>query len=75
MGSISEDKTSYYVDKLGYSATDLIGIDGIESAYENQLHGTAGVKKIKVNSSGEYVSTVSSSFAQEGQGCVPDGGS
>ena len=67
MGSISEDKTSYYVDKLGYSATDLIGIDGIESAYENQLHGTAGVKKIKVNSSGEYVSTISNTSPKKGK--------
>lgn len=67
MGSISEDETSYYVDKLGYSSSDLIGIDGLESAYESSLHGTAGVKKIKVNSAGEYVSTISNTKPTKGK--------
>lgn len=67
MGSISESETSYYVDKLGYSSSDLIGIDGLESSYESSLHGTAGVKKIKVNSAGEYVSTVSNTSPVKGK--------
>ena len=67
MGSISEDDKSYYVDKLGYSSSDLIGIDGLEASYEKTLHGTSGVEKIKVNSSGEYVSTISKTAAKKGK--------
>ena len=67
MGSISESNSSYYVDKLGYSSTDLIGEAGIESSYESSLHGTSGVKKIKVNSSGEYVSTISNTSPKKGK--------
>jgi len=67
MGAISESETSYYVDKLGYSSSDLIGEDGIEASYETKLHGTAGVKKIKVNSSGEYVSTISNTSPKKGK--------
>ncbi|MGN0658922.1 MAG: peptidoglycan D,D-transpeptidase FtsI family protein [Emergencia sp.] len=58
MGSISESEAEYYVDELGYSASDLVGKDGIEAALEEKLHGTPGEKKIRVNSSGEYVETV-----------------
>ena len=67
MGSISESDASYYVDKLGYSASDMIGLDGIEAAYEETLHGTPGTKKIRVNSSGEYVSTISETAPVKGK--------
>lgn len=67
MGSISESNSSYYVDKLGYSSTDLIGSSGIESAYETYLHGKSGVKKILVNSSGQYVKTISKSKPKKGK--------
>lgn len=67
MGSISDTETAYYVDKLEYNSTDLIGKDGIESALEEKLHGTAGETKIRVNSAGEYVDTVSETAAKKGQ--------
>ena len=66
MGAISESQTEYYVEKLGYSATDLIGMDGVEAAMEEELHGTPGKTTIKVNSGGEYVETVSETEAQKG---------
>lgn len=66
MGAISESETEYYVEKLGYSATDLIGMDGVEAAMEEKLHGTPGKNTIKVNSGGEYVETVSETAAKKG---------
>ena len=66
MGAISESETDYYVDKLGYSATDLIGMDGVEAAMEEKLHGAPGKTTIKVNSGGEYVETVSQTEAEKG---------
>lgn len=59
MGSISDTESDYYVNELGYNADTLIGKDGIEKSYEEYLKGTDGVKQIQVNSSGEYISTVS----------------
>ena len=67
MGSISEDSAKYYVDELGYNATDLIGIDGLEYSCENQLHGKDGVRKIRVTSSGEYAATISETEPQKGK--------
>lgn len=65
MGAISESESKDYVDK-GYSASDLIGKDGIEAALEEKLHGTPGMRKIKVNSSGEYVETLEETEAEKG---------
>ena len=59
LGAISESETEYYVEKKGYSASDLVGKDGVESSLESKLHGTPGTEKIRVNSSGEYVETIS----------------
>ena len=67
MGRISADSEAYYVDELGYNATDLIGIDGLEYSCENQLHGTDGVKKIRVTASGEYAATISETEPRKGK--------
>lgn len=66
MGAISESEAGYYVDELGYSSTDLVGKDGVEAAMEEKLHGKAGMRKIQVNSSGEYVKTLDESQAEKG---------
>jgi len=67
MGNISESNSKYYVDKLGYSSSDLIGNAGIEAAYETYLHGNSGVQKILVNSSGQYVRTISKTKPKKGK--------
>ncbi|MEF9922201.1 MAG: penicillin-binding transpeptidase domain-containing protein [Anaerovoracaceae bacterium] len=67
MGSISESEAEYYVGQLGYTASDLVGKDGIESKYETDLKGKDGVKKIEVNSGGEYMSTLSEEKPQKGK--------
>ena len=65
MGAISESESKEYVEK-GYSASDLIGKDGIEAALEEKLHGTPGMRKIKVNSSGEDVETLEETEPEKG---------
>lgn len=59
MGSISDYQYEEYVTEKGYNATDLIGKDGIEASMESYLKGTDGVKSVMVNSSGDYIKTVS----------------
>ena len=67
LGAISESETEYYVDEKGYSPSDLVGKDGVEASMEEKLHGTPGVKKIRVNSSGEYVETIEETEAEKGK--------
>ena len=59
MGSISDYQYEEYVKEKGYNATDLIGKDGIESSMESYLRGKDGIKSVRVNSRGDYISTVS----------------
>ena len=66
MGAISESETDYYVKEKGYSATDLVGKDGLEAAMEEELHGKAGHKEIRVNSGGEYVETLKEEKPEKG---------
>ncbi|MDY6037425.1 MAG: penicillin-binding transpeptidase domain-containing protein [Eubacterium sp.] len=65
MGSISEGESKHYSEK-GYLTTDLVGKDGIEAALEDKLHGKAGIKTVVVNSSGDYVSTISETESSKG---------
>ncbi len=66
MGAISESEAEYYVGEKGYTSSDLVGKDGIEAALEEELHGTPGTREIRVNSSGEYVETISETEAKKG---------
>lgn len=66
MGAISDSESDYYVDELGYLATDMVGKDGIEAALEEKLHGTPGIETVIVNSSGNYVSTIDKQESEKG---------
>lgn len=59
MGSISDYQYEEYVTEKGYNADDLIGKDGIEASMEEYLKGTDGVTRVRVNSTGDYIDTIS----------------
>lgn len=67
MGSISDSEYETYVEEKGYSADDLIGKDGIEASMEEKLRGKDGVKTIRVNSSGDYIETLSETEPEAGK--------
>ncbi|MCB1624387.1 MAG: penicillin-binding protein 2 [Pseudomonadales bacterium] len=52
------------IDTAAYAGTTLIGKLGIESSFENQLHGTNGSREILVNAAGRSV--------ERAGGFVPD---
>ena len=54
----SDEATGYvgYADK-GYNMNDVLGISGLESAYEDELRGKDGVETITRNSDGVIVNT------------------
>lgn len=67
MGRISQGEAKKYVEEKGYLASDLIGTSGMEKVMEDKLHGTPGIKKIRVNSSGQYVETLENIPAKKGK--------
>ena len=58
VGAITGDmwnaEDSYY-KKNGYNMNDLVGIDGVENAFEEYLRGEAGTQAVETNSEGKVV--------------------
>jgi penicillin-binding protein 2 len=54
VAAISE-KDLQNIDRAAYSGTTLIGKLGVESAFEQELHGTNGLREILVNAQGRSV--------------------
>lgn len=66
LGQISESEKIQYLEQ-GYSASDMVGKDGIEKAYEAILKGEDGIKNVEVNAFGELVRTISNDNAEKGK--------
>lgn len=66
LGQISESEKTEYVKK-GYSASDMVGKDGVEKAFEEILKGKDGVRNVEVNAFGDMVKIISDSGAQKGR--------
>lgn len=57
VGAISEeDKKILNIDD--YAGTTLTGKSGVEKAYENELHGSAGLQQLLVNAQGRSVERI-----------------
>jgi penicillin-binding protein 2 len=54
VGAISEQDLKH-IDRATYAGTSLIGKLGVESAYEQKLHGTNGFREVLVNAQGRSV--------------------
>ncbi len=66
LGRISESDKEEYLAK-GYSASDLVGKEGIDKAFADVLRGTDGTKQVMVNAYGELVQVISETAPQKGQ--------
>lgn len=53
-GTMWYAEDSYY-KKNGYNMNDLVGIDGIEAAFEEYLRGEAGTQAVETNADGKVV--------------------
>ncbi|MBU5436066.1 penicillin-binding transpeptidase domain-containing protein [Pseudoflavonifractor sp. MSJ-37] len=78
VGSISAEawnaEDSYYKTN-GYNMNDLVGIDGMESAFERYLRGVAGTKIVERNSDGKVVSESWAEDPDTGASLAPQPGS
>ena len=54
-GKINSDNWAHYKE-LGYSMDATVGVEGIELAFEEQLHGASGTRLIEKDSAGNTVS-------------------
>jgi penicillin-binding protein 2 len=54
VGAISEQDLKH-IDRAAYAGNSLIGKLGVESAYENRLHGVNGFREVLVNAQGRSV--------------------
>jgi penicillin-binding protein 2 len=54
VGAISEADLKH-IDRAAYAGTSLIGKLGVESTYEQRLHGTNGFREVLVNAQGRSV--------------------
>lgn len=58
VGRVSE-KDEQEIDTANYAATTHIGKQGIEKAYEKELHGTVGYQQVETNAFGRMVRVLS----------------
>ncbi|MDD2215197.1 MAG: penicillin-binding transpeptidase domain-containing protein [Eubacteriales bacterium] len=65
LGQISESEKAGYLEK-GYSASDMIGKDGVEKAFEDYLKGQDGIKNVEVNVHGDPVRVISNTESKKG---------
>ena len=59
-------QVTYPLKEKGYNMNDIIGISGLESAYEDQLRGKDGVETITRNSGGVIVNTALTTVPEPG---------
>ena len=59
-------QTTYPLRDKGYNMNDVIGISGLESAYEDELRGKDGVETITRNADGVIVSTALTTVPEPG---------
>lgn len=73
VGLMNSEEWSLYQD-LGYSMNAMIGKDGVEQAFEQYLHGTAGTRIVETNTSGKIVSETWKTDPATGEVMTPDPG-
>ena len=59
-------QTTYPLREKGYNMNDIIGISGLESAYEDELRGKDGVETITRNSDGVIMDTALTTVPEPG---------
>ena len=53
-------------DAANYRGTDYIGKSGIESSYQQELHGTTGFERVEIDAAGRGIRTLSRTPSQPG---------
>jgi penicillin-binding protein 2 len=65
-----EERIDQFADPANYSGTDYIGKIGVESSYEEQLHGTTGFEQVEITAGGRPVRTLTRTPSVPGDNLV-----
>lgn len=68
-GPIPNERTEFYLNR-GYERDDYVGIAGIESVYETELHGEKGQRRVEVNAYGRTIRVLQETPSQPGRNLV-----
>jgi penicillin-binding protein 2 len=66
----SQEVAKLHIPVTGFSGVDLVGQSGLESQYDSELRGTAGVDEVAVNAAGQVTSTIKNTKAVAGDDLV-----
>lgn len=73
VGGIPQESLQEYLDK-GYPMNAIVGRAGVESAFEDYLHGKSGVRQIETNESGKIVNVSWKTDKKTGETLEPSPG-
>ncbi len=65
VGKIPEESFEDFKAR-GYASDEIVGIDGAEQAFEDWLHGTAGVSVVETNTTGKIQNVITKNEARPG---------
>ncbi|HYA66556.1 MAG TPA: penicillin-binding protein 2, partial [Burkholderiaceae bacterium] len=65
-----EERIDGFVDPSNYNGTDYIGKIGVESSYEEQLHGTTGIEQVEITAGGHPVRTLTRTASVPGDNLI-----
>lgn len=69
VGPIPHERTEFYLNR-GYERDDKVGVTGLESIYEAELHGRKGQRNVEVNAYGRVVRVLHETPAEPGNNLV-----
>ena len=65
-----EERIDSFSDPNNYNGTDYIGKIGVESSYEEQLHGTTGIEQVEITAGGHPVRTLTRTASIPGNNLI-----
>jgi penicillin-binding protein 2 len=65
-----QERIDRFADPSNYNGTDYIGKTGVESSYEEQLHGTTGFEQVEITAGGRPVRTLTRTPSVPGDNLV-----
>ncbi len=65
-----EERIDSFAQPANYNGTDYIGKIGVESSYEEQLHGTTGFEQVEITAGGRPVRTLSRTPSDPGENLI-----
>lgn len=69
VGPIPHERTEFYLNR-GYERDDQVGVAGLESIYEAELHGRKGQRNVEVNAYGRVVRVLHETPSEPGSNLV-----